>query len=62
MNEETARVCVEAGATILVAGSAVFNQDDRKKAISLIKSDKGNVKEVSRYELRLLYSNIYEVK
>ena len=33
VNEETARDCVEAGATILVAGSAVFNQDDRKKAI-----------------------------
>ncbi len=38
VNEETARICVEAGATILVAGSAVFNQDDRKKAISLLKS------------------------
>jgi ribulose-phosphate 3-epimerase len=38
VNEETARVCVEAGATILVAGSAVFNQEDREKAISLLKS------------------------
>lgn len=38
VNEETARACVEAGATILVAGSAVFNQEDREKAISLLKS------------------------
>ncbi len=37
VNEETARACVEAGATILVAGSAVFNQEDREKAISLLK-------------------------
>ena len=34
VNEETARLCVEAGATILVAGSAVYNQEDRGKAIS----------------------------
>ncbi|WP_338469863.1 ribulose-phosphate 3-epimerase [Niallia sp. XMNu-256] len=37
VNEKTARACVEAGATILVAGSAVFNQEDRGKAISLLK-------------------------
>ena len=37
VNEQTARLCVEAGATILVAGSAVYNQEDRGKAISIIK-------------------------
>ena len=37
VNEQTARECVEAGATILVAGSAVFNQKDRGKAISVLK-------------------------
>lgn len=37
VNEQTARLCVEAGATILVAGSAVYNQEDRGKAISLLK-------------------------
>ena len=30
VNEETALLCVEAGATVLVAGSAVFNQSDRQ--------------------------------
>ncbi len=33
VNEETANLCVEAGATVLVAGSAVFNQSDRREAI-----------------------------
>lgn len=37
VNEQTAKLCVEAGATILVAGSAVYNQEDRGKAISLLK-------------------------
>jgi ribulose-phosphate 3-epimerase len=37
VNEETAVLCVEAGATILVAGSAVFNQTDRGEAISRLK-------------------------
>lgn len=37
VNQETAKLCVEAGATILVAGSAVFNQKDRKQAISNIR-------------------------
>jgi ribulose-phosphate 3-epimerase len=37
VNEQTARLCVEAGATILVAGSAVYNQEDRGKAISRLK-------------------------
>ena len=37
VNEETAILCVEAGATVLVAGSAVFNQSDRREAISRLK-------------------------
>lgn len=37
INKETAKPCVEAGATILVAGSAVYNQKDRKKAIEAIR-------------------------
>ncbi|GEB31095.1 MULTISPECIES: ribulose-phosphate 3-epimerase [Brevibacillus] len=37
VNVETARLCEEAGATVLVAGSAVFNQQDRAKAISAIR-------------------------
>lgn len=37
VNPETAKLCIEAGATILVAGSAVYNQEDRKKAIELIR-------------------------
>lgn len=37
INEETGRMCVEAGADVLVAGSYVFNQEDRKKAIESLK-------------------------
>lgn len=37
VNEETAPICTRNGADILVAGSAVFNQSDRKKAIDLIR-------------------------
>ncbi|WP_082234218.1 ribulose-phosphate 3-epimerase [Halobacillus massiliensis] len=37
VNEETARLCTEAGADVLVAGSAVFNKEDRKAAIESIK-------------------------
>ena len=37
VNEETALLCIEAGATVLVAGSAVFNQSDRREAISRLK-------------------------
>lgn len=37
VNSETAKLCIEAGATILVAGSAIYNEKDRAKAISLIK-------------------------
>lgn len=37
VNEETAPLCIEAGATILVAGSAVYSQADRKEAIMKLK-------------------------
>lgn len=37
VNPETAKRCVEAGANVLVAGSAVFNKEDRKKAIEAIR-------------------------
>lgn len=37
VNAETARLCVDAGATVLVAGSAVYNQEDRAKAIAVIR-------------------------
>lgn len=37
VNEETARVAVEAGADVLVAGSYVFGAENRTKAISNIK-------------------------
>jgi ribulose-phosphate 3-epimerase len=37
VNEETARLCVEAGANVLVAGSAIYNQSDRKAAIEKIR-------------------------
>jgi len=38
VNETTAKLCTDAGADVLVAGSAVFNQKDRKKAIEAIRS------------------------
>jgi len=37
VNAQTARLCEEAGATVLVAGSAVFNQPDRTQAIASIR-------------------------
>jgi ribulose-phosphate 3-epimerase len=37
VNPETARQCMEAGANVLVAGSAIYNQEDYEKAISLIR-------------------------
>lgn len=37
VNEETAKLCAEAGATVLVAGSAVFNKEDRAAAIARLK-------------------------
>lgn len=38
VNEETARLCIEAGANVLVAGSAVFNKEDRAAAIASLRS------------------------
>ena len=37
VDETTARICKEAGATVLVAGSAVFNKQDRAAAIAAIR-------------------------
>lgn len=37
INEDTARLCVNAGANVLVAGSVIYNQMDRKAAIEAIK-------------------------
>ncbi|MDQ0245637.1 ribulose-phosphate 3-epimerase [Bacillus fengqiuensis] len=37
INAETARQCVEAGANVLVAGSAIYNQANRKAAIQDIR-------------------------
>jgi ribulose-phosphate 3-epimerase len=37
VNPETAKLCVEAGANVLVAGSAIYNQEDYAAAISLIR-------------------------
>lgn len=37
INEETAKLVIEAGATCLVAGNAVFGQKDRARAIQAIK-------------------------
>ena len=41
VNPETAARCVKAGADVLVAGSAIYQQTDRKKAITSIR---GNLK------------------
>ncbi|RFB19106.1 ribulose-phosphate 3-epimerase [Bacillus sp. HNG] len=38
VNQETARLCVNAGANVLVAGSAIYNEEDRKAAIEKIRS------------------------
>ncbi|PGM54801.1 ribulose-phosphate 3-epimerase [Bacillus sp. AFS053548] len=37
VDEHTAKICIEAGATVLVAGSAVYNKEDRKEAIEKIR-------------------------
>jgi ribulose-phosphate 3-epimerase len=37
VNPETAKLCIEAGANVLVAGSAIYNQEDYAKAISSIR-------------------------
>ncbi|GAB2561487.1 ribulose-phosphate 3-epimerase [Gracilibacillus alcaliphilus] len=38
VNADTAKQCVEAGVDVLVAGSAIFNEADRKAAIDKIKN------------------------
>lgn len=38
VNAETARLCMDAGANVLVAGSAVFGKTDRKKAVEEIRA------------------------
>ncbi|MFY0759088.1 ribulose-phosphate 3-epimerase [Metabacillus dongyingensis] len=38
VNAETAMLCIEAGANVLVAGSAIYNQPDRMKAIREIRN------------------------
>ncbi|MBU8917244.1 ribulose-phosphate 3-epimerase [Bacillus sp. FJAT-29953] len=45
VNLETAKLCIEAGANVLVAGSAIYNQSDRGKAIREIR----NAKEIVSY-------------
>ncbi|MBP3038321.1 ribulose-phosphate 3-epimerase [Bacillaceae bacterium Marseille-Q3522] len=37
VNENTAPLCIAAGANVLVAGSAIYNQEDRKKAIEVLR-------------------------
>ncbi|WHY02335.1 ribulose-phosphate 3-epimerase [Neobacillus sp. DY30] len=37
VNPETAKLCVEAGANVLVAGSAIYDQEDYAEAISLLR-------------------------
>jgi ribulose-phosphate 3-epimerase len=37
VNEVTGKLCIEAGATVLVAGSAIYNEKDRAKAIAALK-------------------------
>lgn len=39
VNVETAKLCMEAGASVLVAGSAIYNEKDRAKAIATLKHD-----------------------
>ncbi|MBD7936767.1 MULTISPECIES: ribulose-phosphate 3-epimerase [Cytobacillus] len=38
VNEETAKRCIAAGANVLVAGSAVYNKQDRKEAIARLRN------------------------
>jgi ribulose-phosphate 3-epimerase len=38
VNHETAKLCIEAGANVLVAGSAIYNQKDRGQAIANIRN------------------------
>ncbi|TCP27782.1 ribulose-5-phosphate 3-epimerase [Scopulibacillus darangshiensis] len=40
INPETAKLCIDAGANVLVAGSAIYNQTDRGQAIRSIRVEK----------------------
>ncbi|SHN15645.1 ribulose-phosphate 3-epimerase [Gracilibacillus kekensis] len=40
VNPETAKQCIDAGVDVLVAGSAIFNEKDRKQAIEKIRQSK----------------------
>jgi ribulose-phosphate 3-epimerase len=37
VNEITGKLCIDAGATVLVAGSAIYNEKDRAKAIAILR-------------------------
>jgi ribulose-phosphate 3-epimerase len=39
VNPDTAKLCIEAGANVLVAGSAIYNQKDRSQAIANIRNE-----------------------
>lgn len=39
VNPETAKLCIQAGATVLVAGSAVFNAPDQKEMIRQLRGE-----------------------
>lgn len=39
INPETARICAEAGANVLVAGSAIYSKTDRAEAIKALRND-----------------------
>lgn len=41
INDETAKLCIEAGANILVAGSYIFKAEDRNEAIGLLRGSEG---------------------
>jgi ribulose-phosphate 3-epimerase len=43
INAETARICTDAGANVLVAGSAIYGQNDRGAAIQTIRNAAVNV-------------------
>lgn len=38
VNVDTAKLCIQAGANVLVAGSAIYNQVDRAKAIQMLRN------------------------
>lgn len=44
VNSETSKLCIEAGANVLVAGSAIYNQKDRTLAIANIRNENQLIK------------------